>query len=190
MSRKYSLPELNAGSMADIAFLLLVFFLMVTVIQSEVGIKRQLPRWADGPTAPIADNNILLITLNQNSELMIDDEYKSLDDIQELVISFVDNNRDGSCDYCLGTRLTNLSDNPHKAVVSIASDRGTSYASYISVQNEVAAAINKLREDMAIRVYGETLGDLKPHLQEKVIRAYPLLVSEAEVMAPVLSSAP
>ncbi|KAB2807036.1 biopolymer transporter ExbD [Phaeocystidibacter luteus] len=172
----------NAGSTADIAFLLLVFFLLVTTMQSEVGMQRKLPQLSnETPTAPIADHNILPIFVNSKGDLMVNQEYLELDGLRSLVKTFVDNNKLGTCTYCQGDGLENLSDSPKKAVVSITSDRNASYATYISVQNEIAAAYNELRNEMAVREYGVEFDDLKGDVQEIILRSYPMIVSEAQV---------
>lgn len=192
MSDKLRSPSVNAGSMADIAFLLLVFFLMVTTLLSEEGIQRKLPRYSESaPTAPIPDHNILPIFINGKGELLIETDYAGLEDLREKVKVFVDNNRDGSCDYCSGTGTDELSDNPREAVISIAADRSASYAVYVSVQNEVAAAYRELREDLSQRLYGKDFSDLMAHDQMVIMDAYPMVISEAEVqMSGTIASQP
>ncbi len=148
-------PNFNAGSTADIAFLLLVFFLLVTTMQSELGLTRKLPRWVEDTitTGPVSDRNLLAIYINQDGAIMVKEEVVDLDDLNAYILNFVDNNGDGSCTYCKGESSPESSDNPKKAVISISSNRSTSYADYISVQNEIARAFRMLREDMAKREY-------------------------------------
>ncbi|NVK26511.1 MAG: biopolymer transporter ExbD [Flavobacteriia bacterium] len=172
----------NAGSTADIAFLLLVFFLLVTTMQTEVGIQRKLPQLStETSPAPIADHNILPIYVNASGALMVEQDYLELDELRRVVKTFVDNDKLGTCAYCQGNGLPNLSDSPKKAVVSITSDRNASYATYISIQNEIAAAYNELRNEMALREYGKEFDDLKGEKQEIILRSYPMIVSEAQV---------
>lgn len=175
-------PEINAGSMADIAFLLLIFFLVVTTISADKGIQRKLPDYkAEPPKAEVPQRNILTVLINGNNQLLVEDKYVYLQDLQAIVIDFVDNNGDESCDYCKGERLETSSDNPTKAVVSVTSDRATKYASYVAVQNELAAAYTFLRNRLSQDLYGQDYKDLaKSHQIQKIKMAYPLIISEAE----------
>src|SRR5690606_4961523 len=131
---KRALPEVNAGSMADIAFLLLIFFLVTTTIDVDSGINRKLPPWQpdmDTPPPPIKKKNIFTVLVNANDNLLVEDEYMDIEDLKAAAVKFLDNNGDGSCSYCQGSRSSESSDNPGKAVVSLQNDRGTSYKLYI-----------------------------------------------------------
>ncbi len=178
-----AIPEINAGSMADIAFLLLIFFLVTTTMDVDSGINRKLPPWdpdliEDPP--PIKKKNIFTVLVNSNDRLLVEDEYMDIKDLREATIRFLDNNGDGSCTYCQGLRSPQSSDNPGKAIVSLVNDRGTSYKLYISVQNELAAAYNELRDREAQRLYGVAFDDLSEAQQEEVQDMYPQKISEAE----------
>lgn len=181
---KRALPEINAGSMADIAFLLLIFFLVTTTMDVDSGINRKLPPWdeeqLDDPP-PIKKKNIFTVLVNSRNQLLVEEDYMELDDLREAAKRFLNNNGDGSCDYCTGGLRSKLSsDNPGKAIISLQNDRGTSYKMYISVQNELAAAYNELRDELANRLYGKSYDDLDDEQQKEVQNAYPQKISEAE----------
>ena len=146
---KRSIPEVNAGSMADIAFLLLIFFLVTTTIESNTGITVKLPpkpQENTPPPPPVKEKNVLVVVVNKNNQLLINNQLKELKDVKQTAIDFLDNNGDGTCAHCKGKRDPLSSDNPDKAVISLRNDRETSYKTYIAVQNELIAAYNELRE--------------------------------------------
>lgn len=176
---KRSSPAINAGSMADIAFLLLIFFLVTTTLEADEGIKRELPPVLDEPK-PALEQNILRVQINLNDEIYVNDNIVSISELSDLAKDFIDNNGDGSCEYCIGKQLSNSSENPSKAIVSIQSDRNTSYAAFIGVQNEVTAGYNKLRNKLAQKRYGENYEKLNYTQKMDIKKAYPLNISEAE----------
>jgi len=182
---KRALPEINAGSMADIAFLLLIFFLVTTTMDVDSGINRKLPPWTppeDIPvTPPVKKKNIFTVLVNSSNQLLVEEDYMELRDLRDATKRFLNNNGDGSCTYCSGAgKSPTSSDNPMKAIVSLQNDRGTSYKMYISVQNELAAAYNELREELAQRRYGKTFDELSDEERNEVKDAYPQKISEAE----------
>ncbi len=197
-------PEVNAGSMADIAFLLLIFFLVTTTIEKDKGIARQLPP-KEPPTdeqVKIKQKNLFIVNVNRDDQLLVEDKLMELKDLRQAAIEFLDNGGapKGSpeyCDYCKGQRDPESSDNPDKAVISVQNDRLTSYQMYIAVQNELVGAYNYLRDREAERLYGwkftEKTKDLnegkikgeaaKEALQEKlehIQKLFPQKLSEAE----------
>ena len=163
MGRKRSAPpEVNAGSMADIAFLLLIFFLVTTTIQTDQGINRKLPPIEDVVDPPeIKEKNIFTVLINKNDQLLVDDRPMDLADLRQAAIDFLDNGGDGSCSYCKGARDESSSDNPDKAVISLQNDAETSYEAYISVQNELVAAYYFLRDRESMSRYGKTFRELE-----------------------------
>ena len=155
MARR-SIPEVNAGSMADIAFLLLIFFLVTTTIESNSGITVKLPPNppADAPKPPIVkEKNVLVVIVNKNNQLLINNQIKELKDVKTTALEFLDNNGDGTCAHCKGKRDPLSSDNPDKALISLRNDRETSYKTYIAVQNELIKAYNELRERERLRLF-------------------------------------
>ncbi|WP_242092590.1 ExbD/TolR family protein [Aestuariivivens sediminicola] len=150
---KRSAPEVNAGSMADIAFLLLIFFLVTTTIEKDSGINRKLPPMEESEEdVIIKQKNIFTILINGRDELLVEDERMEIKNLRKAAAEFLDNNGDGSCSYCKGKRDPSSSDNPDKAVISLKNQRETSYAAYIAVQNEVVAAYNELRNRRALEI--------------------------------------
>ncbi|TBN03238.1 biopolymer transporter ExbD [Hyunsoonleella flava] len=149
---KRSAPEVNAGSMADIAFLLLIFFLVTTTIEKDSGINRKLPPIEETDPPIIKQKNIFTVLINKHDQLLVEDEPMEIKDLRKAAVEFLDNNGDGTCDFCKGARDPKSSDNPDKAIISLKNDRQTSYGAYISVQNELVAAYNELRNRRALEV--------------------------------------
>lgn len=181
-TRKSKLPELNTGSMADIAFLLLIFFLVTATIPNDKGINRKLPRMC--PLGQICDanineRNILRIQLNANDELFINENMTALSEINELVTNFIDNNGDSSCNYCSGLQLKNASDNPSEAVISIETSSQSSYKQFIAVQDELTKVYYQLRKHYAKQVFNKYIDELTKDETVQVKEAYPFIISEA-----------
>lgn len=150
---KRSAPEVNAGSMADIAFLLLIFFLVTTTIPKDSGITRKLPPIEENDEdVIIKEKNIFTVLLNGKDQLLVEDELMEIKDLRKAAVKFLDNGGDGTCSYCKGAKDPKSSDNPDKAIISLANDRQTSYAAYITVQNELVAAYNQLRNRRALEL--------------------------------------
>ena len=201
MARKS--PEVNAGSMDDIAFLLLIFFLVTTTIETDSGINRKLPPMEDVIDPPIIkERNIFTVVVNKNNDILVEEKPMELRDIRSAAVKFLDNGGgvgEEACDYCKGERDKSSSDNPEKAIISLKNDRETDYKVYISVQNELVAAYNVLRDREFISLYPNermtfveankfysdprTSPKLKAKLKPKLDvlkRMYPQKLSEAE----------
>lgn|SRR5690606_19260300 len=165
MARRAS-PEINAGSMADIAFLLLIFFLVTTTMESDSGISRKLPPMQEENVEPpiIKERNIFKVIVNANDELLVEDELMELKDVRQAAIDFLDNGAGvgpDACDYCQGAKDPNSSVNPKIAVIMLSNDRGTTYGTYIAVQNELVAAYNVLRDRTAQQRYGKSFKQME-----------------------------
>ena len=195
-------PEVNAGSMADIAFLLLIFFLVTTTIEKDKGIARQLPPIEPPEIDPpkLKQKNIFVVNVNKDDQLLVEDQLMDIKDLRQAAIEFLDNGgaTSGSteyCNYCKGARSTSSSDNPNKAVISVQNDRETSYKMYITVQNELVAAYNFLRDRESQRLYGWEFTQVKKDIDEgnylgnisdakdkleSIQKLFPLKLSEAE----------
>ena len=167
MARRGGAPEVNAGSMADIAFLLLIFFLVTTTIETDSGLDRKLP-----PDEPPADNviikqkNIFTVEVNKNNQLLVEEQLMELKDLRAAAVKFLDNGggegeKGESCDYCQGDRDPASSDHPNKAIISLRNDRQTKYSTYIAVQNELVGAYNELRNREAQRLFGSTFTEME-----------------------------
>ena len=155
---KRAAPEINAGSMADIAFLLLIFFLVTTTMEKDYGINRKLPPIEDSEEdVIIKQKNIFTVLLNNKDQMQVEDELMQLKDLRAAAVEFLDNaggeNADGEkCNYCKGRKDPRSSDHPDKAIISLKNERQTSYGFYISVQNEIVAAYNVLRNRRALEI--------------------------------------
>mgnify|MGYP001417013930 FL=1 len=159
-------PEVNAGSMADIAFLLLIFFLVTTTIETDSGISRKLPPWQPEEQDPpvIKERNIFQVLVNSNNQLLVEDEEMEIEELRQAAVEFIDNGGgtgDEACDFCQGPGDASSSVNPQKAIISLVNNRGTEYGTYIAVQNELVAAYNELRNREAKRLYGSTFVELE-----------------------------
>lgn len=199
MSKKREIPEVNAGSMADIAFLLLIFFLVTTTIENDKGLTRILPK--DKGDSKIKERNLFKVNLNAENKLLVEDEIIAISDLQEKAIAFLDNGGktegEEHCSYCKGERSSISSDNPKKAIISLSSARESNYGFYITVQNELVGAYTALRNRESLKLYGTSYEKLledynsgklsntaKSNIKSKIelIRAlYPLKLSEAEI---------
>ena len=154
---KRSAPEVNAGSMADIAFLLLIFFLVTTTIETDSGLNRKLPPIEEIEDPPIIkEKNIFTVVVNKNNQLLVEEELVDISDLRDLATDFLDNGGgegEDACEFCQGARDPKSSDNPEKAIISLKNDRETSYKVYIAVQNELVAAYNVLRDREFMRLF-------------------------------------
>lgn len=199
---KREAPDVNAGSMADIAFLLLIFFLVTTTIETDQGISRKLPPLQDEPQdVELNERNVFQVLINKDEELLVDNERMELDNLKEQAIQFIDNGGgkgDKGCNYCQGKGDPKSSDNPKKAVISLEHDRQTEYGVYLAVQNELVAAYNQLRDRQAQELYGQDYTAMvkvykgpdlddgskeKKELKSKINKIrdlYPFTLSEAE----------
>lgn len=168
--KKRGLQEINAGSMADIAFLLLIFFLITTTMASEQGILNLLPPKVVGDPPKIKPRNVLTILVNQQNYLLVENNYMNIEDLAEFTEKFILNNGVDP----------NMSESPDKAVISIKNDRGTSYKTYVDVQNELRRAYNKVRDDYARNAYAKTFDDCTDAQQKYIKDVIPQKISEAE----------
>ncbi len=197
---KRSLPEINAGSMADIAFLLLIFFLVTTTMDVDSGILKKIPPKVENP--PIIDfhkRNILVVNINKNNAISVDDEVIEISKLKEIALNFIDNGAGNDfnsqpCTWCKGKKDPASSDHPKKAVVSVSSDRAATYETYISVLDNLNGAYailrNRLSKELYDVSYSELLGQLKKETKNKELIAqkvklirdkYPLLIADTEI---------
>ena len=174
MAKRRGLQEINAGSMADIAFLLLIFFLVTTTMDVDSGIARKLPPMPDEEMqeddSQINAKNIYVVLINTNNQLLVEGELMDISQLREGAKRFINDNGIDP----------NLSENPDKAIISLQNDRGTEYKTYIQVQNELAAAYNELRNDAALNKFGKRYIDLNKTDKKEIRKMYPQKISEAE----------
>ncbi len=164
--------EINAGSMADIAFLLLIFFLVTTTIAEDKGVLVKLPQWSEEPPPEIKLNsrNVYSVLVNAQNQLLVRGEQMKIEDLKNNTKIFIANPQ----------KLENMSESPNKALISIKNDRGTSYHTYLEVYNELKAAYNELWEEQAMTQFGKNLDQLTNTQQKEIKDAIPLVISEAE----------
>jgi len=178
-------PPINSGSMADISFLLLTFFLLTSSIDTDQGIIRRLPP----PLPPNADKpeikerNVLKVLVNMNDELRVKGENLDISELRRVTKEFLGN------PYGDPRKSEQVEkDIPHlgkvmvsKGVISLQNDHGTSYEMYIKVQNELTAAVTELRDALSKERSGVKFSDLKNEtLKEAIQKAIPIPISEAE----------
>lgn len=177
---KKKLPEINASSMADIAFLLLTFFLIASSMEKSEGIQRQLPDLTNKPedvTIKVEQQNAIEFVANAYGQILYKEDPDdvrqiNLKEIKNLVMEHVDNGggpgKEGEmCDYCTGgpdrTKTAKLSNHPDVAIVSIKFDKGTSWADYMALQGEIEAAYEQLKADYVRRAYNREWESLIPN---------------------------
>ncbi len=183
---KKKVPEINGSSMADIAFIALIFFLMVTTMDKEEGISRLLP-----PIPPedqkmedlkVNRRNIIQVKINSNDRLLAGSQPMDVSQLKDKIKEFMTNPYD---DPNLPEKeiqdIPGLGPVPvSKGVISLQNDRGTTYQAYITVQNELIKAINELRDDFSVKTFGKKYSKLSEDQQEMVRKAIPQKISEAE----------
>ena len=183
---KKKTPDINSSSTADIAFLLLAYFLMTTTMNQDNGLSRRLPPIPD-PNQKVQDQkinrrNIIVVKINSNDKLFAGNEVLDVSQLKDKIKEF----------------LTNPGNNPSlpekeikdiegfgkyavsKGVISLQNDRGTSYQAYIAVQNELVKAVNELRNDFAMANFHKPYLKLEEDKQKIVRDAIPQQISEAE----------
>lgn len=185
MARKAA-PEINAGSMADIAFLLLIFFLVTTTMDVDTGITRKLPPPIEKnpDDVPVKDRNVLKILINNQDRLLIDGKPGDISQLRYEVIDFITPHPDNpeypevTSKYIEQLKTEII---VSKGIISLKNDRGTSYDMYIAVQNELAAAFNELKDRFSMDQYGMKYSVLidKDKI-DAVNDAVPVAISEAE----------
>lgn len=184
---KRKVPDINSSSTADIAFLLLIFFLITTSMDTDRGLARRLPEppQEDQPQEDIKlkERNVLQVFLNLNDDLMCGDEGINVDQLRAKAKEFIANPENSDklpeklpkqVDFFGNVMVT------EKHVISLRCDRGSSYEKYIAVQNELVAAYNELRNEISLSQFGVPYADLTEDQQKAVRQIYPMVISEAE----------
>lgn len=171
-SRDRMSNEINAGSMADIAFLLLIFFLVTTTIVEDKGILVKLPPWSDEPPEiqKLNTRNVFSVLVNAENQLLVRGEPARIGDLRERAKEFISN----------PNKRPDLAEKPTKAIISLKNDRGTNYKTYLEVYNEIKGAYNDLRNEAAMKRHGKEFEALSSAQQKEIRMAIPLFISEAE----------
>jgi len=182
MARKT--PGLNTGSMSDISFLLLAFFLMVSNINTDMGIARKLPPPLpeDAEAPDVRERNIFTVLVNKDNRLLYNNEYGRIEDLRERAKEFLGNpNNLPNLPEKVETDIPLLGKvDVSKGVISLRNDRGTSYNMYLQVQNELTAAIKEMRDEFSMNRFGKKFADINEQEREAVEQAIPVAISEAE----------
>jgi biopolymer transport protein ExbD len=172
-SRDRMSNEINAGSMADIAFLLLIFFLVTTTIVEDKGITVKLPPWSeeDPDITKLKSRNVFAVLVNAQNELLVRGESMEISMLREKAKEFILN----------PTKREDLAERPTKALITLKNDRGTNYETYVNVYNELKAAYDELWDEMCQRKYGVNYSEDLPLAWRKAIKdEIPMVLSEAE----------
>jgi len=185
MARKT--PEVPAASLADIAFMLLIFFLVTTTMDVDSGLERRLPQWVDPETLEnddqqIKERNVFVVLVNKNNDLLVENEYARIDELRERAKEFMANPfNDENLPEKEPTEVPFFGTvDVTKGVISLRNDLDTKYGTYLAVQNELVAAINELREDLAKSHFGKSYDNLDTDEQKAIRTIYPSKISEAE----------
>lgn len=172
-SRDRMSNEINAGSMADIAFLLLIFFLVTTTIVEDKGILVKLPPWSEEEPdiTKLKERNVYSVLVNAQNQLLVREQPMRIEDLRENAMEFIANPQ----------RREDLAEKPTKAIISLKNDRGTNYDTYLRVYNELKGAYNELWNQLCQRKFGIDYSEELPLAYRKAIKEeIPFVLSEAE----------
>jgi len=182
MARKVA--DVNASSVADIAFLLLIFFLVATTMDVDSGLYRQLSPPSDQPPPEIKERNVLVVLINSNDQLMVEGEQMSLSSLRAKAKEFLLNKHNKP--NLPEKRIDNIDPFGEveitKGIISLKNDRATSYEMFIGVMNELIAAGNEVKNEFSMSHFGKEYKELPKHLQKAVKQAVPAVISESEPM--------
>ena len=183
--KKKKVPEINASSMADISFLLLIFFLVTTTMDTDSGITRRLPPPVENPDmdVKVKERNILNVMINKYDKLMVNGKPSQVEDLKEITKEFITPKPNDEKAPEVEMKEIDLIGNfmTNEGVVSLKNDRGTSYQMYIAVQNELAKAFNELREEVSQQYFKTSYSNLTDKDKiDAVNKAVPVRISEAE----------
>jgi len=189
MRTKKKLPEINAAPQADVAFQILIFFLIATTMDTDKGLLRKLPPIAEKQEQKkedVKERNVFLVLVNRNNQLLVENQIGNINELRAKAKEFIEN-------------PYNAEDLPEKIkievpyfgevavtkyhVISLQNDRGTSYGAYMAVQNELTAAYNELRNQLAESKFNMKYDDFKDEddpRRKAIDEIYPLRISEAE----------
>lgn len=189
---KRSVQEINASSMADIAFLLLIFFLVTTTMSVDKGLSRRLPP----PLPPdqkeklkdieVKERNIFVVLINSRNQVLAQGQYIQVEELREKVKEFIKNEANdpnlpelSEIEVEIDGRIEKVM-TTEAHIVSLQNDRGTTYQKYIEVQNELVAAYNEVRDEYSRQRFGVSYNELTEERQGAIQKIYPQKISEAE----------
>lgn len=187
MAKKRKAPSINATSSADIAFMLLLFFLLTSSMDTDRGLPRRLPQPVpkdqEKTNTDIKKRNLLVVLINSQNQILCGNEFVDIKDLKGRVKDFIENpNNDANKPEKIAETVPFFGDRMITKfhVISLQNDRGTEYQAYINVQNELAAAYNELRDDISRQQWGKVFMELDEEQQKAVQVIYPQKISEAE----------
>ena len=179
-------PAINSSSTADIAFLLLCYFLMTTTMGSHTALSRRLPPMPDKnqktEDQKVNRRNIIVVRINSQDRVLAGNDAINVDMLKDKIKEFLTNpNDDPTLPEKEIVDIEGFGTYPKsKGVISLQNDRGTSYQAYIAVQNELVKAVNELRDEFAMRSFGKKFASCNEDEQSIVKEAIPQNISEAE----------
>lgn len=185
--KQKKMPALSTTSSADIAFMILLFFLLTTSMDTDMGLARRLP-----PPVPkdqkntdidIKKRNLMVVLINTNNQILCNGQFVEVNQLKELVKEFIanpfnDEHKPEKTEVDVPFYGKMMVTKNH--IISLQNDRGTEYQAYINVQNELAAAYNELRNDVSKEKFGRIFDELDEEQQKAVQMIYPQKISEAE----------
>lgn len=190
MAKKKNIPEINASSQADIAFTVLIFFLVVSTMDIDTGIVRMLPPMADPNVKQedikVKERNLLLVFVSGSGNIMAGGKVIQLSALKDKAKEFILNPAN---DKNLPEKKDTKIDMPDgskwvypvsEGVISLQNTRDTSYQVYIQVQNELTRAFNEVRDEVAMVKFGKIFNDLNEEERKVITKAIPMKISEAE----------
>lgn len=185
--KKRKIPGLTTTSSADIAFMILLFFLLTTSMSTDMGLARRLPppipKDQKDTEVDIKKRNLMVVLINTNNQILCNGQFVEVNQLKDLVKEFIDNpfndehkpeKYEVDVPY-FGKRMVTKNH-----IISLQNDRGTEYQAYIDVQNELAKAYNELRNDVSKEKFGKLFSDLDEEQQKAVQVIYKQNISEAE----------
>ena len=175
-------PQINASSMADISFLLLIFFLVTTSMDVNQGLARRLP----APIPPDQKNkrNLLVVKINSANQLMVQGQLMDVKQLREKTKEFIKNEQNADhypklVEEDFGAPFGVIKYTKDH-VISVQNDVDTQYQAYLDVQNELVAAYNELRDECAQKYFHKSYNELEEDQQKRIQKIYPQKISEAE----------
>ena len=187
--KKRTMPGINATSTADIAFMLLIFFLTTTSMNTDKGLARRLPPPPDpnvkqNDDLKVKERNVLQVRINKDNQLMVGSEYMEVSQLRAKAKEFIANpNVDANLPEKHVVNIPLLGGDCMVAknhVISVTNDVGTTYQAYIEVQNELVAAYNELRNEKAKEAFGKEYAECNEDEQKAIREFHPQKISEAE----------
>ncbi len=170
MKKSRKIVAINAGSMADIAFLLLIFFLTTTSIYDDRGLSVILPEFYEGPVGQMHERNVGVIRININQEVLFEGSLISISEVKESIKNFVSNPDQSAL----------RPHSPSQAVVSIQHDADINYQIYMEVYSEIKAAYRELYDEYSMLNFGVSFATVDQQEQNLVRKVIPITISEAE----------